>query len=227
MLAGHFALAAIVKSRQTQLPLWSLMLATSLLDVLFLALYFAGIEKMVPVILRIDGRADYYGGMVGMYIDWSHSLVSAIGISLIAAIVTMLFWGRRNGLIIGAVVFSHWLLDFVVHRADLAILPGNANDLPRVGLGLWQWPWLAALIELALVLLGAYMYYHAAMQSAVLAERQESRERGELPGYTTPARLAAGSTAAGYRQQALVAAVAMAVLLVGTLVADLLVPFTL
>ena len=223
MLAGHYALAAIVKSRQTQLPLWALMLATMLLDLVFLVLYFAGIEKMVPV----AGTRGYYGDMVGAYIDWSHSLVSALIISVIAGIVTMIFWGRRNGVIIGAVVFSHWLLDFMVHRADLAILPGNANDLPRVGLGLWQWSWIVAVIELVMVLVAAYMYYHAAMQSAVLAERQESRERGELPGYSTPARPAAGSEAAGYRQQALVAAVVMAVMLVGTLVADLLLPFTL
>jgi hypothetical protein len=215
MLAGHYALAAIVKSRQTQLPLWALMLATSLLDVVLLILYFAGIENTV--------FASYGGGEV----DWSHSLVSALILSLVAGIVTMLFWGGRNGVIIGAVVFSHWLLDFVAYPAHLAILPGNANDLPRIGLGLGQWPWLVTLIELALVLVGAYMYYHAAMQSAVLAERQESRERGELPGYTTPARPAEGSTAAGYRQQALVASVVMAVLLVGTLVADLLIPFTL
>jgi hypothetical protein len=223
MLAGLFALAATVKSRQTQLPLWSLMLAASLLDIVFLVLYFAGIEKMVPV----EGTSGYYGDMVAANMDWSHSLVSALVISLIAAVVTMLFWGRRNGLIIGAVVFSHWFLDFVVHRADLAILPGNANNLPRIGLGLWQWPWVAAIIELALVLVGAYLYYHAAMQSAVLAERQESRERGELPGYSAPARPAAGVSAPGYRQHALVAALVMAILLVVTLLANLLVPFSL
>ncbi|MDQ0165949.1 hypothetical protein J2S11_001850 [Bacillus horti] len=32
--------------------------------------------------------------------------------------------GSRSGIIIAAVTFSHWLLDLMVHRPDLAILPG-------------------------------------------------------------------------------------------------------
>ena len=36
---------------------------------------------------------------------------------------------------IAAVVLSHWILDFIVHRPDLALLPGGQT---RVGLGLWN-----------------------------------------------------------------------------------------
>lgn len=207
MLAGHFGLAAIVKSRQTQLPIWALMLATSLLDLIFLALYLLGIEKIV-------------GDLAGVRMDWSHSLVGTLGISLVAAIVTMGFWGRNNGLVIGAVVFSHWLLDFLT-LADLAILPGNTGGLSRIGLGLWQWPWLVFVIELALALAGAYLYYYAAMQSAIRAEREEVRAKGALPGYNEPARPA--NTV--HRQQARVASLVMLALLIGTLLADLLMPF--
>jgi hypothetical protein len=65
-------------------------------------------------------------------------------------------------MIIAAVVFSHWVLDLLVHRPDLPILPGNAGNLPLLGFGLWQVPLISALAELALVLGGAYLYYRSA-----------------------------------------------------------------
>jgi len=195
MLAGHFALAAIVKSRQPQIPLWALMLSTQLLDVAFVALLLFGVESY---------RAGPAYGQAEINAAYTHSLVGALGISLVALIVAATFWGRRNGLIIGAVVFSHWILDLLVHRPDMPALPG---DTQRYGLALWDIPWLVAAIELVMVLVGAFLYYHAAMRSAVRAERQEAK---------------AGATGTPYRSQALMASIVMFVLLVGTLVADVL-----
>ena len=197
MLAGHFALAAIVKSRQPQVPLWALMLSTQLLDVVFVGFVIAGLESFT---------SGGYGGAT-INADYTHSLAGALLISLAAMLVALVAWGRRNGVIIGAVVFSHWILDLLVHRADMPLLPGNADGLPRLGLGLWSIPWLSIALELILVLAGAYLYYHAAMRSAVRAERQDTK---------------AGATPTGYRQQALLASGVMLVLLVGTLVADAL-----
>ena len=118
-------------------------------------------------------------------------------------------------MILGAVVFSHWVLDLLVHRGDLAILPGNAGDLPRIGLGLWAIPWVSIAMELVLVLAGAYLYYHAAMRSAVRADRQAVKVGAA----------ASASQGQGLRQQALFTSVAMLVALVGTLVADVLLPY--
>ena len=41
----------------------------------------------------------------------------------------------RNALILGALVLSHWVLDFISHRPDLPLIPGMET---RVGLGLWN-----------------------------------------------------------------------------------------
>jgi hypothetical protein len=103
-------------------------------------------------------------------------------------------------------VFSHWVLYLLVHRADMPILPGNAGGLPRLGLGLWAIPWLSFLAELILILGGAYLYYHAAMRTAVRAERQDAK--------------AGSAPRAPYRRQALITSVILPVLLVGTLLAD-------
>jgi hypothetical protein len=67
---------------------------------------------------------------------------------------------------LGAVVFSHWLLDLIVHRTDLPILPGNAGDLPRLGFELWKVPAASILVELALVVTGAWLYWQAAVQTS-------------------------------------------------------------
>ncbi len=210
MLAGQFGLAAAIKSRQPQVPLWALMFSSQLLYVVFLVLAALKIESDVPA----KGTSGGYGDLI-FNADYSHSLGGALAISIVAALVTALLWGRRNALVIGGVAFSNWILDFLVHRGDLALLPGNAGNLPRVGLGLWAVPWLSAFVELCLVLTGAFLYYHAAMRSAIRAERQDAKVSG--------ASLSAGAlspAAAPYRQQAIFASIALAVLLVGTLLAN-------
>ncbi|MDQ3929584.1 MAG: hypothetical protein M3328_10620, partial [Chloroflexota bacterium] len=166
--------------------------------------YGAGVEGFTSA----TGGGLGYGELL-INAPYSHSLAGALAISLLALVVTAVAWGRRNGLVIGFVVFSHWVLDLLVHRPDMPVLPGNAGNLPLLGLGLWMVPWLSAFVELCLVLAGAYMYYHAAMRSAVRAERADAK-----------AGPAAAATTGGYRQQALVSSILMFALLLGTLVAN-------
>lgn len=160
MLVGHFGLAAAVKSQERTVPLWALMLATAFLDVVFVPLYLAGIERIFPV----PGTRGGYGAGI-IHADYSHSLVGALVLAAAFGLVAAIPWGRRVGAVLGAVVFSHWLLDLVVHRADLAILPGAVGGLPRLGFGLWQIPAAAAGVELALVVVGAYLYWRAALRT--------------------------------------------------------------
>ena len=46
VIAGHFGLAAGVKSQERRVPLWALMLATAWLDVVFIPLYLLGIDHL-------------------------------------------------------------------------------------------------------------------------------------------------------------------------------------
>jgi hypothetical protein len=60
----------------------------------------------------------------------------------------------KAALLLGAVVLSHWLLDYATHRPDLPLFPGGE----KVGLGLWNsLPWTLG-IELGLFGLGVYFY---------------------------------------------------------------------
>jgi membrane-bound metal-dependent hydrolase YbcI (DUF457 family) len=157
MIAGHFGFAAAVKSRDPETPLWALMLATVWLDVVFVPLLLSGIETVQPV----DNAHTGYGALI-IHADYTHSLAGMTILSAILGGLAGLRWGRRPGIVIGLVAASHWLLDLFVHRADLPILPGNIGDLPRLGLGLWRYPLVSFSIELALVLLGAWLYWRAA-----------------------------------------------------------------
>lgn len=161
MVAGHFGLAAIVKARARSTPLWALMLATQWLDVVFVPLFAAGIERIQPV---TGTRGGYGEGII--YADYTHSLVGAIVLSLIFGAIAGARWGKRSGIVLGAVAFSHWLIDLVMHRADMPILPGNAGALPRLGFGLWRFPTASIAAELVLVVVGFAMYRAAAVKVA-------------------------------------------------------------
>jgi hypothetical protein len=157
MIAGHFGLAAAVKSYARQAPLWALMLATVWLDVIFVPLFLMGIET----IQQVPGTQGGYGQSI-IHADYTHSVIGALALAAIFGAVAAIWWGRRTGMVLGAVVFSHWVLDLVVHRTDMPILPANAASLPRLGFGLWRAPVAAMSVELLLVIAGAWLYWRAA-----------------------------------------------------------------
>ncbi len=178
MIAGHFGLAAGVKAREPAVPLWALMLATQWLDVVFVPLFVAKVETIDV----IGGGAPGYGNGI-IHADYTHSLVGAIALAIVFAIPAGLRWGRRAAVILGAVVFSHWILDLIVHRHDMPLLPGAPADAPHVGFGLWRWPLLTAAAELALVLWGGLTYLRAAVGVARAQDPSKLR-RARVAGAT-------------------------------------------
>lgn len=175
MIAGHFGFAAAVKSRVPAAPTWCLMLASVWLDVVFVPLLASGVETMVPF---GGGNGKGYGAAI-IHADWTHSLVGALVISAVFGIVCAIPWGRVLGAVMGAMVFSHWLLDLPMHHQDMPILPANAGHLPLLGFGLWSLPALAAVLELALVLGGGWLYWRAAV--AVASRGGVQQKRANLP----------------------------------------------
>ena len=163
VIAGHFGFAAMVKSRERSTPLWALMLATVWLDVIFTPLFVAHRETLQPIHAG-------YGGMI-IHADYTHSLVGMLVISAVLGVMFLPKLGRRVALVIALVSASHWLLDLVVHRPDMPLLPGNFGNLPYLGFGLWNHPRAAACVELGLVLAGAVMYWRAAIEVSAKAAR--------------------------------------------------------
>lgn len=165
MIAGHFGFAAIVKSREKSAPLWALMLATVWLDVIFVPLFLAHWETVQPVSTHAG-----YGALI-IHADYTHSIVGMLALSAALGAMFLPRLGRRVALVIALVSASHWVLDLIVHRADMPVLPGNVGNLPYLGLGLWNHPRAAACVELVLVATGAIMYWRAAMEVSAKAGR--------------------------------------------------------
>jgi hypothetical protein len=124
-------------------------------DVGWSILVLLGIEKVrvVPGITK-SLPLDLY------YMPYTHSLVAALVWS--AAVFVAYRALRPSGtraaaLILGLAVLSHWVLDFIVHRPDLPLY----DDALKVGLGLWNYPAVAFLLEAALFLGGVWLYFRS------------------------------------------------------------------
>jgi hypothetical protein len=59
----------------------------------------------------------------------------------------------------------------------MPLLPGDAGRFPLLGFGLWSFPALSALLELALVVMGTWLYGRAAIAVADRAEVDRKRAR--------------------------------------------------
>jgi hypothetical protein len=163
MFVGHYGVSFAVKRRDTALPLWVLFLAVQLLDVAWAPFVLLGIEKVriVPGITR-SNPLDLY------YMPFTHSLVAAILWSIGAAGLYKLTASRSaagSSTLLGLAVFSHWVLDFLVHRPDLPIYDNAA----KVGLGLWNRPALAYGLEGALLLGGIALCTRAQLVPGTLS----------------------------------------------------------
>ncbi len=148
MFVGHYAVSYAVKAADRRICLGLLFLAVQAVDVAWAVLVLAGVEKVriVPGITA-SNPLDLY------YMPYTHSLV-ATGAWFAAAVVVQRVIGRprhdfRVSLLVGLAVASHWFLDLIVHRPDLPLYDNAA----KVGLGLWNFPAPAFLLEIGLLLL--------------------------------------------------------------------------
>lgn len=160
MFIGHWAPALIAAAVTTRAPrLGTLFIAAQLVDWAFFAFLLTGTEHMrvVPGITAMNPM-DLYD------MPWTHSLVGSAAWAAGFALVVWL-WRRDPGfaLLAGGVVLSHWLLDLLVHRPDLTL----AGSPPKLGLGLWNHPWIAMPLELALTF-GALALYLSRTRGPVL-----------------------------------------------------------
>jgi hypothetical protein len=91
------------------------------------------------------------------YMPYTHSLDGALLWSVGAGIVYY-FLRRKDGStgasLVGGAVFSHWMLDVLVHRPDMPLYDNSA----KIGLGLWNHPLFAFVLEVAVLFGGMYSY---------------------------------------------------------------------
>ncbi|MBX7248044.1 MAG: hypothetical protein K1X35_03230 [Caulobacteraceae bacterium] len=145
MFIGHYAVGLAAKSIAPRAPLWTLVGASQFLDLGFSTLIMTGAESY-----RVDSSLP--GNPFVLNIPWTHSLLMALVWSAVATGLARAFrMPLKVALVVGAVVFSHWILDFISHRPDLAFYPGGD---PVLGLGFWNLPVPEMALEVGLLAVG-------------------------------------------------------------------------
>ncbi len=151
MFLGHYAVAFAAKKAAPKTSLGALILAAQFLDLLWPVFLLLGIEHV-----SIDP-----GNTVVTPLDFfdypiSHSLLAALGWSvLLGGLLFFLSKKKAGAWVIAACVFSHWVLDVIVHRPDLPLgfTPGS-----YAGLGVWNSLAGTLVVEMGLLLGGVVIY---------------------------------------------------------------------
>lgn len=130
MFIGHYSASLAARSSDRRLPLWVYVGAAQWLDIVWAMLIVFGVEKIAGDPSRTEGL-DFTS------YPYSHSLLAALlwsALAFIAARIALKADPKSAGLV-AVVVFSHWLLDLVVHHQDLPLWPGKS---PKLGFALWD-----------------------------------------------------------------------------------------
>lgn len=151
MFIGHFAVGFVAKRAAPRASLGTYVAAGVFLDMLWPVFLLLGIEHV-----RIAPGITAFSPFDFVDYPWSHSLLMAIVWSLVFGGGHYLFRkDRATAKVLGAVVFSHWILDWVTHRPDLPLAPGLSY---RTGLSLWDSVPATVAIEVSLFLAAAWWY---------------------------------------------------------------------
>jgi hypothetical protein len=154
MFIGHYAVGFAAKKAAPKVSLGTLFLSVQLLDLFWPIFLLAGVEHV-----RIDPGNTPFTPLDFYDYPISHSLVAVLGWSLLFGLIYFFMKKYQRGAwVLGLGVLSHWILDFVTHRADLPIVPGSSAF---VGLGLWYSFGGTIVVEGLLFLLGVALYAHA------------------------------------------------------------------
>ena len=147
MFIGHYSVGFLLKKKFKEIPLWILFISVQFVDILVFLFVLLGVER-----IRYSESANPFFRTIIEYVPYSHSLFTNV---ILALVVFLIFCQLKNkvwGLVLSIGVLSHWFLDVIVHVPDMPLF----FDSFKVGLGLWQFRWIAFLFELALLILTGY-----------------------------------------------------------------------
>ena len=155
---GHLAPGLLAKSVEPKVPLWVFLVAGETNDLLYFGFTATGIEKPSTTSTSFTEGVKYLTqGSIG----WSHGLFMSVVWSAAIAGVAYLVWrNRRVSALLGAVVLSHWGLDFLMHSN----LPLFFDGSPMLGLGLENSGpgfLLITIFDLVFLAIGIFIYFRA------------------------------------------------------------------
>jgi membrane-bound metal-dependent hydrolase YbcI (DUF457 family) len=153
MFIGHYGIALAAKKLAPRTSLGTLFMAAAWIDLVWPTLLLVGLERA-----RIDPSLGTTPIAFTHY-PWSHSLLAVAVWAAVAGAVHFA-WRRerRAAIVLAALVLSHWLLDAIVHRPDLLLVPGGHL---AIGFGLWRSVTATLIVELGIFAFGLLLYLRA------------------------------------------------------------------
>jgi len=156
MFAGHIGVALAAARVELRVNVGMFVAASLLLDLLLWLFVLLGWESIViPLNFAQTHQPEFV-------FPYSHGLFAGVLWSALAgAFVSLLYKSpgaanSRQAFLVAGVIFSHWLLDALVHRPELPVT-GIAS--PQVGLGLWNNMPVALVVEAALLGVGMALFF--------------------------------------------------------------------
>jgi hypothetical protein len=140
---AHIGVGMAAKPVAPRVPVVVLVVSAYAIDFIWGISFFLGIQTASP---------------------WSHGLFMAVVWSVLAALAAALISrNTRSSLVIGLLVFSHWVVDFISHPMtavfpDATGLPLLFEGSPTVGLGVWSTQLGVNIGEYGTLALGVVIY---------------------------------------------------------------------
>jgi hypothetical protein len=157
MFVGHFGVGFALKKVDTAVSLGLLFLAVQFDDILWPIFVWLGLERFT-IVPGFTATSPF----VFQSYPYSHSLTAACLWSMIGFVIVMVLPIKGKKLlaagVIGIAIFSHYILDIIVHVPDL---PVTITGTARIGLGLWRHYWLSIGLEMAFLFGGLALYLKA------------------------------------------------------------------
>lgn len=149
---GHLGFGFASKPIAPRVNVLVLLLASELIDILWGFFYITGLERFNSSPL-------------------SHSLIMSVIWAVCSTLIAALIYhDSRSGIVVGILVFGHWVVDFITHPMGAISggtplppdLPLGINGLSKIGLGLYNHSFAIALIsDIGMLVTGLliYVYY--------------------------------------------------------------------
>lgn len=151
MFIGHLGVGFAGKKIINKPSLGTLFFAAQFIDLLWPLLLILGIEKV-----KIDPGNTALTPLNFTHYPVTHSLFGVLIWGIIFGIIYYLIKkDLKSSIWLGALVLSHWILDLLVHKPDLQLIPWSEF---RIGLGLWNYPAVSIALELLIFAAGIYLY---------------------------------------------------------------------
>lgn len=162
MFAGHIGAALAIGRSERRINVGAFVVAALLLDIALWLFVLLGRESVViPANFIATHQPEFAFPL-------SHGLAASVAWSIATGFVAFAASAHlgasraRAAALVSAAVFSHWLLDLLVHRPELPVAGAGSA---MVGLGLWRRMPLALAVEALVLITGLALFLPGAQLS--------------------------------------------------------------